>query len=112
MKPIMLKILSLTKKGAKTDLGYMIFIRPPAKALKTKLLDMISDRNSVDSDRLLDTEFIIISGTFKNSMRKVAPAVCSGNFKIFMRATTLGTRLQKANKVNETRLFNKNTYNA
>lgn len=99
MKPIMLKTLSLIKKGGKVDLGYMIFIRPPAKALKTKLLDMTSDKNRVVSDRLFDREFIIISGTFKNSMRRVAPAVCSGKLKVLMRAVTLGTRLQKAKKV-------------
>lgn len=89
----MLKILSLMKKGAKVDLGYIIFIRPPAKALKTKLLDMTSDRNNVDSDRFLDRELIRISGTLRNNIRSVAPAVCSGNLNVLIRAVTLGTRL-------------------
>lgn len=94
MKPIMLKILSLMKKGAKVDLGYIMFIRPPAKALKTKLLDMTSDKNKVDSDLSVDRELIKISGTFRNSIRSVAPAVCSGKLKVLIRAVTLGTKLK------------------
>lgn len=88
----------------------MIFITPPAKALKSKLLDITSDKNSVDSDLFCDSELIMISGAFKNSMRSVAPAVCSGNLNVLISAVILGTRLQ-GTRLKERKLFY-HTYNA
>lgn len=81
------------KNGANVDLGYTIFIKPPARALNTKLLDITSERNKELSERSRDEAFIAISGAFKNSIKSVAPAVCSGKFKVFISDVMLGTKL-------------------